>query len=1127
MKDSSGEYINYGPFAMNADGTPTEATVGSLATMLMGSSSFSTTAGLNPLLTKVDYSAWDLSQACGSCHAGGGFVEKDRNGKRFSMMSPFVDGVTPYTMTIFERFDPMTGMPEHTVEPAPWSYPIWNGSTPLTAAGGWGQPMEMTMPDGSKMPVVAGQVMMPNVKEMDCLMCHFEGYSNLMSSVMAYSGAHNATPSFGAGFMNMFTQAYDFATGLLQKDASGVVSLSSLGMSKMNYDPPSQNCRNCHMPSDLKDLPDMMRDFLSSAPMIYTGKFTQSFTGLAMPAFDFNAPMSMDGLNAFTWDFQGPYAASPTLYMTMTGIGSTTQGFRTTIPAGWPSAMGRTEFNQVAFDNFSTAMPGMKQYFMGGGNPAGSGPIYYQATLSDGMHQDQNVLKKSTVPFPRAEWFKRGDLWAPGYDVHLSLDCAGCHMDTATTKVDTVDAEGKIVFDGKSSCDPGRGYDSAGGVEANPAYKGTVNSQNTVKTCEGCHISGKNKDGIAITTFGAPNPNTSHQNSGLLASVTNAVRLNATSGAEENFTGSHLDVVDCTVCHLSREQMVVRLLDCTSGNRYPNMLGFKKERGMMGMFSDPMGQGAPMGNNLESWMPLYTWQKGGNDFKTTASGAVNPDWRRKIYAVNLITAAIWNNVDGEVDANGDGVPGREPSIHAGTPEVSPSTNYDPWISRDMKAGMNYGPSGFAPIPVGFGGDMTATGFASAFDASGAFTGQWKYVGVYGGNAMFSTPEEITAYKEHRNTIAPAVDGKSWSGTQLAFVAGPYKLTHGIRSTSQFVLGKKTETGFGCADCHAAAGTAKAPLFDGTINMVGTAINARKAIANGQVFMQAPAELMEIVGAAHDIETAAEVATKAGGAAEVKYEELGTWAGGVFTPDPLGEFKRVTELDRNEALYPNVSGVSYTDVNGNTYADRNAWKAYLTGITQAQTGVGVDPVAAIDSITDENATKAGNQAYTNKAYTNNLVADAAANNNGIFSYNWKFDDGSAAIAGPTVSKTFTKAGVWAVTLEVSDEEGKIARSSQTVEVAAAPAGTVVTDLDEVAGVTSVEFTNMPTHTRIYVVWGDGKAEWITGGSDITAPHKYARYSKYDKGLFYEYLLTVYVYDGGVKKETKQVKIQVSK
>ena len=58
---------------------------------------------------------------------------------------------------------------------------------------------------------------MPNVKEMDCLMCHFEGYSNLMSSVMAYSGAHNATPSFGAGFMNMFTQAYDFNSGLLTK----------------------------------------------------------------------------------------------------------------------------------------------------------------------------------------------------------------------------------------------------------------------------------------------------------------------------------------------------------------------------------------------------------------------------------------------------------------------------------------------------------------------------------------------------------------------------------------------------------------------------------------------------------------------------------------------------------------------------------------------------------------------------------------------------------------------------------------------------------------------------------------------------------------------------------------------
>ena len=86
-------------------------------------------------------------------------------------------------------------------------------------------------------------------------------------------------------------------TACCSKNANGIVSLTPAFFAKMKAAPKSQNCRNCHMPSGLKDLPDMMRDFLSSAPMAYTGSFTQSFTGLAMPAFDFNAPFGT------TWDW--------------------------------------------------------------------------------------------------------------------------------------------------------------------------------------------------------------------------------------------------------------------------------------------------------------------------------------------------------------------------------------------------------------------------------------------------------------------------------------------------------------------------------------------------------------------------------------------------------------------------------------------------------------------------------------------------------------------------------------------------------------------------------------------------------------------------------------------------------
>ncbi|HBG07578.1 MAG: hypothetical protein A2075_23405 [Geobacteraceae bacterium GWC2_58_44] len=866
--------------------------------------------------TMVDLSAWDLATSCGSCHPGGGFVEKDRNGKRFSMMNPAVDGYSPYTMTVFDQYDPNTGLPNHQLMPSPWSYPLYmNGEAVITPAG-WGQAMTMNLPDGTEMRVEDQQVMMPNVKEMDCLMCHFDGYSNMMSSVMAYSGAHNATPSFGAGFMNMFTQAYDFNSGLLIKNADNTVSLSPAFFAKMKGAPPTQNCRNCHMPSGLKDLPDMFSDFLSSAPMAYTGNFAQSFTGLTMPAYDFGAVFG------FSTDWAvGPFATSPTLYMTQTGIGSFTPGYATMIPAGWPSAMGRTEYNQAAFDNFSTAMPGMKQYFVGGGNPAGIGlgPIFYQATLENGM-PNQNALKKGSVPFPRAEWFKRGDMWAPGFDVHLSLECSGCHMNTGTTKVDVfaapMDASNpNTVFDGKSLCDPGKGYDSAAGVEGNPAKRSTVNSQNTVKKCEDCHVTGRNSDGVAIDTFGASNPLTAHQAAGLLNNVTQAVKT--TNGSDEvPFVGNHLDVLDCTVCHLARQQMVVRELDSTSGNRYPNMLGYATERGMMGMFSDPMPGMIPADTNLRKWDPLYSWQKFGNYMKTNDDSSVNTNWRRKVYVANIITAAIWNNIDPTVDANGDGVTGAEPSAHAGDYPGQHTANYDVWISRDLKAGMNFGPSGFAPIPVGFGGGA----FQAAYDQTGAFTGAWQFVGVYGGNVAFSTPEEISGYKAYRNQIKGMVDNKDWSGTQLTFLGGPYKMTHGVRPTQTFVIGKS------CTDCHSAA--PMAPLFKGEFDMLGTAIKA----AAGRQFMESPAEQYTVVGAKDDVETGAELSTKAGGGIELRFDELGTWNAvtKTFTPDSNGTFKRVKALDRSTVLYPiNDGSVVFTDVTGKTYANRAEWIDYLT------------------------------------------------------------------------------------------------------------------------------------------------------------------------------------------------------
>src|SRR6266702_8414086 len=79
---------------------------------------------------------------------------------------------------------------------------------------------------------------------------------------------------------------------------------------------------------------------------------------------------------------------------------------------------------------------------------AQTGPLYYSSTAG---RTDQNTMKRSTMPFPRAEWFKRGDAWQSGKDMHSSLACAGCHYTG-----DTVN---------KNQCDPGRGFDMMSGIQ--------------------------------------------------------------------------------------------------------------------------------------------------------------------------------------------------------------------------------------------------------------------------------------------------------------------------------------------------------------------------------------------------------------------------------------------------------------------------------------------------------------------------------------------------------------------------------------------------------------------------------------------------------------------------------------
>jgi len=121
--------------------------------------------------------------------------------------------------------------------------------------------------------------------------------------------------------------------------------------------------------------------------------------------------------------------------------------------------------------------------------------------------------------------------------------------------------------------------------------------------------------------------------------------------------------------------------------------------------------------------------------------------------------------------------------------------WDPWRQRDLKIGLNFGASGLAPIPVGFG-DFTNP-LSSAYMPDGSFTGAWQYVGLYGGNVIFSTPEEISAYKTWRNQLNTMLgDNKPWTETKLIYSADPFQVTHGIADPPRMLNGYPRSFGYG-------------------------------------------------------------------------------------------------------------------------------------------------------------------------------------------------------------------------------------------------------------------------------------------------------------------------------------------
>ncbi|WP_298035985.1 PKD domain-containing protein [uncultured Desulfuromonas sp.] len=1164
-----------------------------------------------------------MGTTCGSCHVGGSLVEKGLDGLRHSQRpvpNPTTGPFNPYSNYVLEQYVPATGAADFEVATAAWSYPATMGGEAVIAPAGWGP---------------GSQMMMPNVREADCFMCHLEGYNNIVNSAATQMGYFNAAPSMGAGLMNMFTQAYMPGTFTLGGTIPGfeafgnIATLSGAVIANLKAEPPTANCMQCHLPNNMANFTEMFTTFLSAAPMQYNADSSQqpngsAINGMAMPGYDLNSA------------FVAPNAKSPSIVLNFMTMGwEDTDGNDQSGPFGiFPMAL---DADWGMFDN-----EGNPNMAVAGGDKDGeSGPLFYAGRMPEaGLPMgDQNALKKATIPFPKADWFKRGDLWGDKkLEVHLNLGCGGCHYNTNSTNPDL------------NQCDPGRGKTRMGGVESGQV---AIDTHNTVKRCQDCHITGTNVEGIAIGNFSAPNPTAAHRAKGLLANVTKALRT--TDGTNEvEFDGNHLDVIDCTVCHIYKPTMSVRSLDSTSGNRYPAMIGYDQSKGMMGMFTDPMtsdnmsdaqaigavtynmgnqgfnkdlggftsielmiamtrlgvadfsskimvdptwgprlagmmasyfptlfdgdgmatydenemaaamgligkmaanfpgmADGATDGDaaramlkaEMKQWTPIYGWY---DNHPKMVNGQPNPEWRRNLIPINFIVAQMWDDANGDFDANGD-----QAELNANWMAADPDhpgenfIKWDPWIARDMKAKWNFAGGPLATIPIGFGSDPA---YDSVYAPDGqSFSGDFQFVGVYGGNVMLTTPEEIDAFKTHA--------GADWVDTQLVFFGGnPFQVTHNVVATETYVLGND------CADCHAPG----KGFFSGGYDMTGSGVPATAEydyddsgftfgmdLANPMTttnMMQRPVVDFEVMAFKDDLRTGSEALRKSDGKLiDVHFDSCleADKSTPIACEDGAAVYRLTHDLGRDQFMYPELDSSALATKIA-LLEDVDAMKAQAGLVDDGDGGFNaIVPVAAITGVTgatfDEDTTFGLNGAqlsHTFKHYTATIGAELTLNatdEGAGYSYYWQTSDvsygnfgkddyrtTSTQVEGASATYTFNKLGTFTVTLTAVSPDGTRVRSYAKVTVVN-PASTIVITPADLTAFSSRSVTltfNTSAFAgdadQLVIYWGDGKKDTVAidGTDDITdVAHDYMLFAGFDNDEdgTYSYNLSVYAWD----------------
>ncbi|MBU5614514.1 PKD domain-containing protein [Geomonas azotofigens] len=325
------------------------------------------------------------------------------------------------------------------------------------------------------------------------------------------------------------------------------------------------------------------------------------------------------------------------------------------------------------------------------------------------------------------DWKKRGEQWLEGQEVHYSLGCMACHQrkDVANPQVGT---SGLVTETKLGLCDPAKGGASD--------FDAMWNKLDTVafKHCTDCH---EPTGTPTWPTYGAPNSASMHAAKGLTAKI---------AYDKNGAPASHMDIMDCTACHISKEFDGGAMVDGT-------------------------------GADAEGRVALHDEPQVARDMAGTAGNALY--WNNgKLYGANLLTSSFLRDMNGMdaanggLDANNDGRnAGMDTLLQthindlnnaAGAKAVTMEQNADgSWVNETEMTSL------YARV----NGDNLGT----------ASTGTGTYPG--GLKQLLGVSDPTNTYK-----LIP----------KMSFLMVPFKASHNIAPIKKMAWGKG-----GCTDCHGA------------------------------------------------------------------------------------------------------------------------------------------------------------------------------------------------------------------------------------------------------------------------------------------------------------------------------------